>query len=185
MTTPLKIRTRSQLVDHVNYGNAVKYLFFWGHQKPSSGVSKSCFSQWYDSPFEADGHHFITAEHYMMYRKALLFDDKAAAQKLLKATNPGAAKAIGRQVQGFDQKLWEQQRFDIVVAGNRAKFSSDPELEAFLLGTGNRILVEASPVDRIWGIGMAEDHPDCTNPNLWKGENLLGFALMEVRDQLQ
>ena len=120
----------------------------------------------------------------MMYRKALLFEDQSAAEKLLKATNPGAAKAIGREVKGFDQPVWEQHRFEIVVAGNLAKFGSDTALRAFLLGTVNRILVEASPVDRIWGIGMAEDDPDCTNPNLWRGDNLLGFALMEVRNRL-
>lgn len=181
----MNIRNRQGLVDYVNYGNQVKYLFFWGHQKPVEGVSKTCFSQWYDSPFERDGYHFMTAEHYMMYGKAQLFEDKEAAKKLLKATNPGAAKAIGREVNGFDQQVWEAHRFEIVVAGNVAKFNAHPELKAFLLGTGDRVLVEASPMDRIWGIGLAQDHPDCNNPNNWKGENLLGFALMEVREKLR
>lgn len=180
----MKIRSRKELVDYVNYGNSVKNLFFWGHQKPKEGVSKSCFSQWYDSAFETEGHHFMTAEHYMMYRKATLFNDKVSAKKALKATNPGAVKAIGREVIGFDQQVWEKHRFEIVVAGNIGKFQAYPEIKHFILNTGNRILVEASPVDRIWGIGLAEDHPDCSNPNNWKGENLLGFALMEVRDRL-
>lgn len=163
----------------------MKYVFFWGHQLPPSGISKSCFSQWYDSPFEVDTRHFLTAEHYMMYRKALLFNDVGAAERVLNATNPGHAKAIGREVQNFDQSIWDQHRFDIVVDGNTAKFSANPELKAFLLGTGDRILVEASPIDPIWGIGMAEDDPQCDNPNFWKGLNLLGFALMEVREQLR
>ena len=180
----MKIRDRQSLADYVNHGNPVKYVFFWGHQKPPTGVSKSCFSQWYDSPFEVDGKRFTTAEHYMMYRKALLFNDTAIAKKVLSSTNPGAAKELGRQVKGFDQKTWLAQRFEIVVEGNVAKFGSNPELRAFLLGTGKRILVEASPVDKIWGIGLAENNPDCSNPNLWKGENLLGFALMEARERL-
>lgn len=120
----------------------------------------------------------------MMYQKAVLFGDNSAAEKLLSASNPGEAKAIGREVLNFDQAKWDQHRFEIVVSANIAKFSSDPELKEFLLNTGNRVLAEASPVDKIWGIGLAEDNPASENPNQWKGANLLGFALMEVRDQL-
>lgn len=178
------IRSREELAEYVNHGNSVKYVFFWGHKKSKGGVSKSCFSQWYDAPFECEGKRFMTAEHYMMYRKALLFDDGDAVNRLLSASNPGEAKAIGREVKGFNQAKWEANRFEIVVAGNLAKFSYHPELKEFLLSTGNRILVEASPVDQVWGIGLAEDNPACENPNLWKGANLLGFALMEARDQL-
>ena len=180
----LKIRSRKELAEYVNHGNKVKYVFFWGHQKPKSGVSKNCFSQWYDSPFESEGNHFMTAEHYMMYRKATMFSDDSATQRLLSAGNPGEAKAIGREVIGFDQQKWVAHRFDIVVSANLAKFSGNPDLKDFLLSTGNRVLVEASPADKIWGIGLAEDNPACENPNQWKGTNLLGFALMEVRDQL-
>ncbi len=180
----MKIRNREDLAEYVNHGNRVKYVFFWGHKKPKSGVSKSCFSQWYDAPFECEGNSFMTAEHYMMYRKALLFDDCVAARRLLAASNPGEAKAIGREVKNFNQEKWDACRFEIVVSGNLAKFSCNPELKEFLLNTGNRVLVEASPVDKIWGIGLAEDDPACENPNLWKGANLLGFALMEAREQL-
>lgn len=181
----MKIRNRQALTDYVNHGHPVKYVFFWGHQKPASGVSKSCFSQWYHSPFEVDGKQFNTAEHYMMYHKAMLFKDTQIAQKVLAASNPGAAKELGRQVKGFDQQTWLADRFEIVVQGSLAKFGSNSELKSFLLGTGERVLVEASPVDKIWGIGLAEDNPDCSNPNLWKGDNLLGFALMEARERLR
>ncbi|WP_444930666.1 NADAR family protein [Microbulbifer sp. SSSA002] len=180
----MKIRSKEALVAHTNHENSVKYLFFWGHQKSTRGISKGCFSQWYDSPYECSGHRFMTAEHHMMYQKAILFSDNEAATKLLSASNPGEAKAIGRQVRGFDQAKWDQFKVEIVVSANLAKFGSNPELKEFLLSTGEQVLVEASPVDRIWGIGLAEDNPACKNPNLWKGENLLGFALMEVRDQL-
>ena len=120
----------------------------------------------------------------MMYQKAKLFGDESAASKLLSASNPGEAKAIGREVVGFDESKWVNHRFAIVVKANFEKFSQNIELKEFLLGTNERVLVEASPVDKIWGIGLAEDHTSVENPNLWKGKNLLGFALMEVRDQL-
>ncbi|WP_226648682.1 NADAR family protein [Microbulbifer variabilis] len=180
----MNIKSRDQLIDFVNKGNKVKYLFFWGHQEKGKQVSKSCFSQWSDSKFEEEGHHFITAEHYMMYHKAKLFGDSNACKKVLASSNPGEAKSIGRQVVGFNQKIWEENRFDIVVNANLAKFSQNIELKEFLLNTENRVLVEASPVDKIWGIGLAQDSSKAQDPNTWKGLNLLGFALMEVRDKL-
>ena len=180
----MKIRSREALADYVNRGNKVEYLFFWGHQKGKAGVSKSCFSQWYESPFQEEGKRFVTAEHYMMYHKAKLFGDTAIAEKVLAATNPGDAKALGRQVSGFNEQTWLKHRFDIVVDANLVKFSQNPELKTFLLNTSNHVLVEASPVDKIWGIGLAQDDTASENPNRWKGLNLLGFALMEVRDQL-
>ena len=120
----------------------------------------------------------------MMYHKAKLFGDNQACERVLGASNPGEAKAIGREVIGFNQELWNEKRFEIVVNANLAKFSQNKELSQFLLSTGNRVLVEASPVDKIWGIGLSQDNPASGNPNTWKGMNLLGFALMEVRDQL-
>ncbi len=180
----MKIRTRDQLTDFVNHGNKMKYVFFWGHQEKGSDVTKSCFSQWYERKFEEDGNEFITAEHYMMYHKAKLFGDREASERILLASNPGEAKAIGREVLGFNQSLWDDKRFEVVVNANLAKFSQDYEMQEFLLQTGNRVLVEASPVDKIWGIGLAQDNPASENPNTWKGLNLLGFALMEVRDLL-
>ncbi|MDH5326670.1 MAG: NADAR family protein [Gammaproteobacteria bacterium] len=180
----MTIVTKADLVDHLNGGNQVRYLFFWGHQEQKNEVTKSCLSQWYDSPFESNGVHFATAEHYMMYHKAILFGDALSADKALKAPNPGKAKAIGRRVKGFTEKTWEKERFEIVVNANLAKFGNNGKLRQFLLNTGNRVLVEASPVDKIWGVGMSSDNPAIENPNLWKGLNLLGFALMLVRDRL-
>ncbi len=177
----MNIRSREQLQDYVNQGNRVKFLFFWGHQEKTGEITKSCLSQWYDAQFEEAGHLFITAEHYMMYHKAKLFGDESACSRVLSASNPGEAKSIGREVLGFDQAKWEQHRFEIVVNGNLAKFIQNPQLTEFFLNTQQRVLVEASPVDRIWGVGMAQDNSAIENPNAWKGLNLLGFALMEVR----
>jgi ribA/ribD-fused uncharacterized protein len=178
------IRDREALANYVNAGHKVKYVFFWGHQRSKIGISASCFSQWYAAPFIADGQSYPTAEHFMMAEKARLFDDQDALKKVLTAGSPGEAKSRGRDVRGFDEETWIQRRFDIVVAANKLKFSQNADLLAFLLGTGHRILVEASPVDKIWGIGLEAKHPHADNPSLWKGLNLLGFALMEVRAQL-
>ena len=163
----------------------VKYVFFWGHKTTLDHVTKACFSQWFPSKFQ-DGHGntYLSAEHYMMVKKAELFGDAVMSAKTLECSIPAKAKAYGRQVRGFDQAVWDRHKFDIVVDGNLLKFSQDNDMKEFLLSTQGRVLVEASPVDRIWGIGLAVDHEYAENPNLWRGENLLGFALMKVRDQL-
>lgn len=121
----------------------------------------------------------------MMAKKAELFGDENAKKKILASKTPGEAKKLGRSVVGFDDDVWLKHRFEIVVSANLAKFSRAPELKAFLLNTGDRVLVEASPVDRIWGIGLAADDPGASDPYKWQGLNLLGFALMCVRDQLK
>jgi len=166
-------------------GERPKYLFFWGHREGRQGVTSSCFSQWYGAPFSVDGRRYPTAEHFMMAEKAALFGDESVRAQVLLAPNPGAAKALGRQVRGFDEATWTRERFSIVVRANEAKFSQNPPLRDFLLGTGSRILVEASPVDRIWGIGLAQDDERVHNPHRWDGLNLLGFALMQVRQKLR
>lgn len=160
-----------------------KYLLFWGHQV-SNTITKSCLSQWWEVDFVIDNINYKSAEHYMMAEKARLFKDDETLQKMLQYKTPAEAKKLGRQVQNFDASRWEQNRYDIVKKANWHKFSQNEPLLAFLLTTKNRILVEASPVDNIWGIGLAADHRDAQNPELWRGLNLLGFALMEVRDEL-
>lgn len=106
-------------------------------------------------------------------------------EKILAAKSPAEAKKLGRKVRNFDPKIWGENCFDIVCEGNYHKFSQHEDLKEFLLNTKDRVLVEASPVDNIWGIGMAQDHDHAENPRLWKGSNLLGFALMEVRNRLK
>ena len=120
----------------------------------------------------------------MMAEKARLFGDIETSKKILMAKHPHDAKLLGREVKNFDPKVWNDHKFSIVVKGNYFKFSQDEELKVFLVGTKNRVLVEASPRDAIWGIGMSQDDEGVNNPNVWKGQNLLGYALMEVRDQL-
>lgn len=120
----------------------------------------------------------------MMAEKARLFGDQAILHQVLSAKTPNDAKALGRRVAGYDDARWTRRRFDAVVQGNLAKFSQSGPLRAFLRGTGTAVLVEASPVDAIWGIGLAADDPRASDPAQWQGLNLLGFALMAVRDHL-
>jgi ribA/ribD-fused uncharacterized protein len=162
-----------------------KLLFFWGHTPRQAGVvDKSCFSQWYPAAFEVAGETYVTAEHWMMAEKARLFGSDDVRQRIIAAKHPAEAKKLGRQVRDFDPQVWDAQKYALVIAGNYHKFSQHAELRDYLLTTQSRVLVEASPVDAIWGIGLAADHPDATLPAAWPGQNLLGFALMEVRDEL-
>jgi ribA/ribD-fused uncharacterized protein len=176
----------SWLQEQIEQEIAVEYLFFWGHRPKQAGVTdRSCFSQWYPSPFMVDGITYKTTEHWMMAHKALLFGDKITLQEIIKTESPAVVKQLGREVKNFDAGIWNEKAYKIVVEGNKHKFSQSPGVRQVLLYSGNRILVEASPPDAIWGIGLAQDSPDASNPFKWKGTNLLGFALMEVRDYLR
>ena len=173
------------LIDKVAAGEDPSYLFFWGHtQKVSGVIDNASFSQWWPADFVIDIIKYPTAEHWMMACKARLFNDEKRLKEILKTGNPGRAKALGRQVANFDEKIWMKHAFGIVVKGNLEKFSQNAKLKNYLLETGDKVLVEASPVDVIWGIGMAKDHKNILDPTVWRGQNLLGFALMEVRDIL-
>ncbi len=178
--------TLQNIQEQYNQGKNIKYVFFWGHAPSKDGsVSKSCFSQWWPSAFEVDGVTYKTAEHWMMAEKARVFDHLAMVDKICACEHPMEAKKLGREVRGFDPKVWDQHKYNIVKQGNIHKFSQHKDLKEFLLNTKNRVVVEASPRDRIWGIGMGQANEKAQNPNLWRGQNLLGFALMEVRDELE
>ncbi len=180
-------RSRGELIAELNAESHGKWLFFWGHTPSKNGsVSKSCFSQWWEGhAFVQDDLCYATAEHFMMAEKARLFGDLESMDGILKAKSPALAKKMGRTVKGFDERVWLEARWKIVVQGNLLKFGQHSDLNDFLLKTGERILVEASPADAIWGIGLGADHPDVENPRKWRGLNLLGFALMQVRHQLR
>lgn len=179
-------RNRAQLETAYRSKSRLKFLFFWGHQASKDGrTTSSCFSQWWPAPFKANGARYPTAEHWMMAEKARLFGDPAAVSAILAAASPKQAKQLGREVRGFDPARWDCEKMRIVTEGNLHKFGQNTLLKDFLLSTGDSILVEASPVDRIWGIGLAADDERAGNPLLWRGENLLGFALMETREKLR
>jgi len=176
----------SWLDQEVEKGIQHEFLFFWGHTQKNEGLTdKSCFSQWFSSPFTVDGVTYQTAEHWMMAKKAELFNDIEITKHILGSETPAIAKDFGRKVKKFDDKKWSKACFEIVVEGNIHKFSQRDELRIFLLNTGDKIIVEASPGDTVWGIGLSQEDPKAISPSTWRGENLLGFALMEVRDCLK
>lgn len=152
-----------------------KYIFFWGN----------IYSQWYRSIFTVDGVQYQCAEQYMMAEKARTFGDEENLQKILSVDDPRKQKQWGRAVKNYDDKVWSQIRFDAVVKGNYAKFSQNEDLKKQLLATGDKIIVEASPYDTIWGIGLGEDDKRCLDERQWRGQNLLGKAIMVVRDMLR
>lgn len=175
----------SALIEQFEQGQALDFLFFWGH-RPSQdgGTNQSCLSQWWKQGFEQEGIYYRTAEHWMMAEKARLFNDTTFLPLILNASTPLEAKKLGRKVRGFELETWQAHAYSIVKTGNLHKFSQHPALKAYLLSTGDKILVEASPYDQIWGIGLSREAPQAQDPREWLGTNLLGFALMEVRDEL-
>ena len=162
----------------------IPVIYFWGHTPNPKKMTTACFSQWYPCAFEVDGITYNCAEQYMMAEKARVFNDEEVLSKILVTSNPKDIKALGREVKNFDAMKWSSVSKDIVVKGNLHKFAQNMDLFHFLHETGNKVLVEASPYDTIWGIGMQESDEGIINPHNWKGLNQLGFALMEVRDDL-
>ena len=172
------------MLKHFESGEKVEFLYFWGHTASVKNVGKQCLSQWYESSFQFEGVRYQTSEHWMMAQKALLFNDSESYEKIKASTSTKEVKTLGRSVKNFGPDIWNENKINIVVGGNVHKFTQNKELFDFLKSTKKKYLVEASPNDKVWGIGLSEDDEDIDNPYLWEGENLLGFALMEVRDRL-
>lgn len=155
-----------------------KFIFFWGNN--------DVFSNFFYSPFKHQNILFKWSEQAIMYRKAKFFGADKIAEQILKAQTPKACKDLGRSRQiPFDNEIWEQNRERIYKEVLIDKFSSSEILRSQLMYTMGKTLVEASPFDKIWGIGLAEDHKDAENPSKWRGLNLLGKVLMEVREELK
>ena len=152
-----------------------KYTFFW------NGI----LSNWYHSKFVLEGIQFNCVEQYMMWKKAILFHDGITAMLILQTSNPKEQKALGRKVKDFDKEVWESNCKEIVYNGCYAKFIQNPELLKFLMNTGETEIVEASPYDNIWGIGLSEDDPIALDKSQWKGTNWLGNILTDLRDNLR
>ena len=151
-----------------------RFVLFWGGWP----------SQWHPARFVVDGVEYNCCEQYMMAEKARVFGDADVLANILKSESPRAQKAFGRKVRGFDEARWAAVCRGVVYAANLAKFTQNAGLRRKLLATGDKTIVEASPVDRIWGIGLAADDERASDPERWRGPNLLGFALMEARERL-
>lgn len=165
------------------------FVFFWGHTDRTAGkggaIGRECLSKWYMAPMMADGLYYNCMEQYLMAAKARVFGDRLTEERIMASYSQMEIKKLGRQVSGYDDAVWSGMRQRVSVDGNICKFGQNPRLMDFLLSTGDRIIAEASPKDSIWGIGLDASHPDSVVPGRWQGLNLLGFALMEVRDYLR
>ena len=151
-----------------------KHVFFW------NGI----YSQWHKSPMTIDEIEYSSCEQYMMHQKALLFGDSEIAELIMNESNPKEQKKYGRMIKGFDKAAWDKNCLAIVYEGNLAKFTQNAELREQMISTENRIFVEASPFDTVWGIGLGEDAEGIDNPSYWQGLNLLGQALTLVKTKL-
>ena len=183
---PKDARSVEALTRLVAKATRTKYLFFWGHRpRVPDRIDHSCLSNWFPAKFTVDGVEYPTTEHFMMAEKARLFGDSVICDKIVSAETPGAAKSLGRRVANFDEATWVEKRFEIAVRGNEAKFSQNEPMRDFLIASRSKVLAEASPNDQIWGIGMDSSDDRAKKPNMWNGLNLLGFALMEVRERFK
>ena len=168
-------------MDRLRIGNSeTDAIFFY-----RVGDAYGAFSNWAPTPFTVDGVSFSTAEQYIMYRKCLTFGDTVTAEKLLSSDSPKEQKALGREAAGYIDSVWAGIRQTVAIRGLYAKFSQDAELKRLLLGTGDAVLVECTSNDRIWACGLDKDDDDRLSADRWKGQNILGFALMEVRNMLR
>ena len=156
-----------------------KFIFFW-----KTSEFYGSFSNWYMVDFNFEGHKFNCSEQAMMYMKAKLFGDQDQADKISLTKDPASQKALGRGVVGFNESVWNAECKRIVYKVCRAKFVQNPKLLAILFSTQGHTLVEASPKDTIWGIGLDENHPDAMDRKKWRGKNWLGEVLTELRDDL-
>ena len=170
-----------KLIKQIEQGKRAEYLYFYQETEVPYGA----FSQWHPSVFTDGGKKFTTAEQYMMAQKAIVFNDKQTLKSIMRTESPMEIKKLGRAVANYDEAVWDKLRYPIVKTGSMLKFNQNQRLKNLLLNTGDKILAEASPNDNVWGIGMIEADENASNPRLWKGSNLLGFALMEVRDELK
>lgn len=166
------------------YDDSIKngeMLGFFGAQNPEDKhISKGCLSQWYMRTFTVDKIEYNCCEQYMMAQKAIHFGDYKTFFKIMNSDSPKEIKRLGREVANFNSQEWDKVKFDIVLTANYCKFSQNKDLRNFLISTGNKVLVEASPYDAVWGIKNSK----VESINDWFGENLLGFALMQVRDEI-
>lgn len=178
--------TSRWLMGETAVGRTPKLCLFWGHKPSRDGsITKSCLSQWWQQKFYSAAASYTCMEQYMMAHKAKLFGDQEICSQILSCSEPAQIKALGRKVSGFEQIVWDKVKYSIVLNGNWCKFSQNRNLREFLLSTGEAVLAEASPYDGIWGIRLCADALEAKDPLKWRGQNLLGFALMEVRDELR
>lgn len=156
------------------------YILFFGSREGN----KFCeFSQWYRIEFKCDGIKYFNMEQFMMSQKALLFNDIESRDRIMSTTNPGYIKSLGRLVKNFDVNIWDENKYEIILRGNRCKFTQNENLLRLLMSTGDKIIGEASKYDRVYGIGLTDENAKNLDHNDWPGDNLLGKCLMQIRQE--
>lgn len=152
-----------------------KYFFFWKHR----------LSQWHIVEFTVMGVTYNCCEQYMMTQKAILMKDSESAKVILEEKNPAMHQKLGRKIKNFDQKLWDKNKYTIVLTGNLARFTQSQKCRELLLATGDKEICESSPYDLVWGCGLSQEDPRILDKNNWRGENLLGMILTQVREVIK
>jgi len=182
---PSQTRSLGELQQCLRNGGNAKFMFFWGHKPgPQGTIGKACFCQTWPSQFLVGGQLFPTAAHCIAATKAQLFNDRKTLTAIQATADPSEAIALANRTHGLDERMWARHRYAAFVAANHEKFSQNIVLGAYLVATGVQVLAEANPDDNVSGIGLAENDADASTPQRWPGQNVLGFALMEVRDLL-
>lgn len=183
---------KKELIEDVEQGYLPQFIGFWTTKEIPGEVGPWVLSNFHQAPFKeelvnGEEYLFSCVEQFMMYHKAVTFQDYAIAEQILGLWNVHASqyKKLGRKVKNFDADVWSEVSRVVVFGGLLQKFKQNPELKDYLISTGEAVIVEDSPFDKIWGIGMRADSPDFTHPKKWPGENRLGFLLMMVRDHLK
>ncbi|NBO22655.1 NADAR family protein [bacterium] len=152
------------------------FVFFW----------RGKFSQWVKHPLLIDGVEYCCCEQYMMYQKALIFNDLESAEKIMSTSSPRQHQLLGREIKNFEQSVWDSHKFAVVYKGNYYKYKQNEELKNLLFSfPDNSIFVEASPIDKVWGVGRSVEETECSDPSKWLGINLLGNVLTSVRSVLK
>lgn len=177
--TPLWLREQLQA------GVKPWFLQFYRPNAPLGKIDKACLSLWYSCTFEVDGIKYDSIGQFLMAEKARVLGDEEVRSQIIQLRHRDEIDKVGNDIWSRKAEAWDKQMFHLAVKGNLAKFEQNPSLRSFLLETQNRILVETDPNDLIWGIGLKEGQREIQNPDLWPGSNLMGFALMVVRDKIQ
>ena len=173
--------SKEKIINQKNSSGELEFAFFW----QNGSDLFDCFSQWRTSNFQVSTSRYSCCEQYMMAEKARVFGDEQVRKQIMEVIDPMEMKVLGRHVKKFHDKTWDKVKYSVVLNANYYKFTQNKEMKDILLSTGDKVIVEASPTDMIWGIGFVEDKPEAKKPELWRGLNLLGFALMEVRDEIR
>lgn len=159
------------------------YVFF--AEAEQGEINASCMNMKYIAPFDVGEDHYVSAEHYYLAEKAKIAGDFKSRELIKKATEPAEFRMLEREIENLNPVTWDEVKYAIALVGNYHKFWNNMALKKYLMTTEQKILAYTDSEDLIWGTGLDIDHEDAEDPSKWPGQNLLGFAIMELRDHLR